>query len=881
MRPEALRKSFRKRCGTKHAPRLISGILATVIGLSASLFMGLSVGHSSTAATTSNRSPSSASGESAAVVLGRTRDLLRKGQTEAALKKLDSESAPLLKQAPTEPAVRLARAKILEALGRNAEAIQEYTKAIEKKSAFDTQLRFAAGRLYAKLDKPDLARESFNGVLSADRKDVPNALRVRTVLELAKVMAHQAEAKPKIWRDVVKLLQPALKASRGHDVHPEYLYLLLRAKRAQGISDCRLAKDLYSKYPATNEISEWGPLLPLNKVDDKKLSCSATVKDIQTRLRRLQLYGQIDRTLKEISELRTKGVFDVWTLDSFEIGAMLAQGRNDEAMKLLMQHSEMHRGRPQFWNVFGRITSRLGDFTASSGAYMKAYELAPRGRAASDALFNSAFASYQMQDYDGAEKTFSMLSSKYGSAKVARDARWHLAWMSYLRGDYETALSRWQSLLKERTKRRATRGDSTSPDRIQYWSAMAMLRLGKEAEAVAVLRGLLQDPSIDYYAVLAWYRLKSIPSVKLTDAESRIGFRQNVSEQILKETIVQDTIDASTDATKEAIVDPAAQVADAADATANTSADDDGGSDDDAADGATDSSADSATDENGDGGTDTAIEAPTSAAVRDPALQRRLDRVRLLYAIGMNEETRWELQNLDSQVRHPQDRRVMMTELHRMGRWDRSSTLGELAFGGQRLRGGIDGARDLWEFAYPRAWPDYVVPSAKAASIEEELVWSIMRAESQYRAEAKSPVGATGLMQIMPFTGEKVASQLLGTKDRFQAADLQDPELNVRFGARYLQRLNEKFSGSLPLIAAGYNAGPHRVQNWLRGFGALRMDEFIEHIPFVETRNYVKKVSRNYQIYRLLYRDDRGSLSWLVKPVGVAPDTGPNALEVW
>jgi soluble lytic murein transglycosylase len=246
----------------------------------------------------------------------------------------------------------------------------------------------------------------------------------------------------------------------------------------------------------------------------------------------------------------------------------------------------------------------------------------------------------------------------------------------------------------------------------------------------------------------------------------------------------------------------------------------------------------------------------------------------------MNEETRWELQNLDSQVRHPQDRRVMMTELHRMGRWDRSSTLGELAFSGPRLRGGLDGARDLWEFAYPKAWVDYVVPSAKSAGVDEELVWSIMRAESQYRAEARSPVGATGLMQIMPFTGEKVSSQLLG-KDHFQPTDLQDPEINVRFGARYLQRLIEKFGGSLPLVAAGYNAGPHRVQNWLRGFGALRMDEFIEHIPFVETRNYVKKVSRNYQIYRLLYRDDRGSLSWLVKPVGVTPDSGPNALEVW
>jgi soluble lytic murein transglycosylase len=819
------------------------------------------------------RTPSSAQGESAAVVLGRVRDLVRKGQLESALKRLEGDWGQQLKQAQAEPAARLAKARILESLNRHSDAITEYSKALEKRSVFDTQLRFAAGRLYAKLDKPELARESFNGVLNADRKDVPSAIRVRTILELGKVMAKQAETKPKIWRDVVKLLQPALKASRGHDVHADYLYLLLRAKRAQGTSDCRLARELYSKYPAASEIAEWGPLMPLNKVGDKKLSCSATVKDIQTRLRRLQLLGQIDRALKEIRELRSKAVFDVWTLDSFEIGAMLAQGQNDEAMKLLMQHSEMHRGRPQFWNLFGRITSRTGDFTASSGAYFKAYELAPRGRAASDALFNSAFASYQMQDYDGAEKTFSMLSTKYGSAKIARDARWHLAWMSYLRGDYETALNRWQSLLKERTRRRATRGDSTSPDRIQYWSAMAMLRLGKESEAVTVLRGLLKDPSIDYYAVLAWYRLKSVPSVKLTEAEARIGFRQNVSEQIIKETIVAETMAPPEQA------ENMASPADGDDAGSNGDVGDDDDSSGSAAENAIDSTVDGAP-------SDPATEAvlvepgPELGAVRDPALQRRLDRVRLLYAIGMNEETRWELQNLDSQVRHPQDRRVMMTELHRMGRWDRSSTLGELAFSGPRLRGGLDGARDLWEFAYPKAWVDYVVPSAKSAGVDEELVWSIMRAESQYRAEARSPVGATGLMQIMPFTGEKVSSQLLG-KDHFQPTDLQDPEINVRFGARYLQRLIEKFGGSLPLVAAGYNAGPHRVQNWLRGFGALRMDEFIEHIPFVETRNYVKKVSRNYQIYRLLYRDDRGSLSWLVKPVGVTPDSGPNALEVW
>ncbi|MDZ4085159.1 MAG: hypothetical protein U1E10_19605, partial [Bdellovibrionales bacterium] len=262
----------------------------------------------SEAAGASQRAPTSSQGESAAVILTRVRELLRKGQAETALKRLDGDWGQQLKQAQAEPAGRLAKARILESLNRQSDAVAEYSKALEKRNSFETQLRFAAGRLYAKLDKPDLARESFNGVLSADKKDVPSAIRVRTILELAKVMAKQAEAKPKIWRDVVKLLQSALKASRGHEVHAEYLYLLLRAKRAQGTSDCRLARDLYSKYPAAPEGASWGPLMPLNKVDDKKLSCSATVKDIQTRLRRLQLLGQIDRALKEIKELRTKAV---------------------------------------------------------------------------------------------------------------------------------------------------------------------------------------------------------------------------------------------------------------------------------------------------------------------------------------------------------------------------------------------------------------------------------------------------------------------------------------------------------------------------------------------------------------------------------------------
>lgn len=808
--------------------------------------------------------------------LVKVRELVKKGQTEAALKRLQGDWGQQLAQAHAEPIARFARARLLEDLKRTNEATAEYARALELKSPLLNQVRFSAGKFYAGTGQLPLAQSAFRDVLSADKNDLPKAIRVRAVLELAHVTATSAgtandeKSAKKLWSDVVKTLQPAMRGAKGSDVLPSYTHLLLRAKLKQGRTDCRLARDLYAKYPATPEVAEWGPLLPANKVDGKKLSCSATAKDIQTRLRRLQLQGQVDRSIREVHELKAAGVFDAWTLDSFEIGALLANGQNQEATKLLMTHAKSQKGRPQFWSLFGRVTSRLGDFAASAGAYKKAYQLAPKGRAASDALFNSAFASYQMQDYDGAEDGFSLLSKRYGKAKIARDARWHLAWMSYLRGDFEAALARWQSLAKEKIGRRQARTDSTARDRLQYWSAMALLRLDREKEAVDIFRELLRDPSIDYYAILSWYRLKAIPGVQLTEAENRLGAKRAVAESELKETIEEETFEAETEVAK---AKAAQATTGAPEAPVSEVASD---SEDEAAAEAEPGEADAETEE-------TEVSMVTEGgpvSVRDPALRLRLERVRQLYALGLADETRWELQNLDSRVRNPQDRRLMMAELHRMGRFDRSSTLAELAFSGPRIRGGLEGARDLWEFAYPRAWQEIVVPAAKASRIDEELVWSIMRAESHFRPEARSPVGATGLMQIMPFTGERIASQLLG-QSGFRASDLQDPETNIRYGARYLQRLQEKSAGSLPLTAASYNAGPHRVQAWLRGFGALRMDEFIEHIPFVETRNYVKKVTRNFQIYRLLYRDDRGSLGWLVRPVGVSPDSGPNALEVW
>ncbi len=836
----------------------------------------------STAAFTAGAQAQNGEGASSALyqVLGKYREASRRSEHESALKTLERSAEKF--NAVNEGLLYLLRGRSFERLEKREEALAEYGKGLTLKSPVEAQLRFSFARVAAALGRVDDAKSALNVLLATAARepgDVPQAMKLQTIFEYEEQLA-----KAEKWKQAIQLLGPALKRAKGSEIYSSLIYSMFRAKRKTGISDCRLARDLYAKYPALPQLRDWGPLLPENTVEGLKPSCSATTKDIQTRLRRLQLSGQIERSLAEIKVLRERGVFDAWTTDTMEVNALLSQGQNVEALKMLLKHVNENVGRPAFWMLLGKISSRLGDFAGAAGAYKKAHDLSPGGRTASDSLFNSAFASYQMQDYDGAEAGFEKLSRKFGRSKIARDARWHLAWMSYLRHDYALALARWEGLLNERSKgRRRSRnsGDATSFDRIQYWSAMALMQLGRSKEAVERLRELVKDPSIDYYSILAWYRLRSLASnpalgIKLSDAETKMVFRPAAGAAL---DVAAEAVDAAGESVASDDVE-GSDISSDSSGEANTEASSESSGETGGDNSAEANAAVAAITAEGDLGAGVLNEPVPSSNVRDPALQRRLERVRLLFAAGLEEETRWELQNLDQRVRHPQDRRTMMAELHRMGRWDRSSVLAELTFGVQRIRGGLDGARELWEFAYPRAWQDSVPAASRSASVDEDLVWSIMRAESHYRAEARSPVGASGLMQIMPFTGERVAKDLLGRR-QFQATELFDPETNIRVGSRYLRRLGEKFANRIPLVAASYNAGPHRVQTWLTGFGSLSMDAFIEHIPFVETRNYVKKVTRNFQIYRLLYKADQGSLGWLVGPIGVSPQDGPGALDVW
>ena len=154
------------------------------------------------------------------------------------------------------------------------------------------------------------------------------------------------------------------------------------------------------------------------------------------------------------------------------------------------------------------------------------------------------------------------------------------------------------------------------------------------------------------------------------------------------------------------------------------------------------------------------------------------------------------------------------------------------------------GAWDELELRFPEAFKSIFQTYAEAESVSITELLSIARRESAMDPLARSPVGALGLMQVMPNTGKMVARQKGIPYERSQ---LQKAEYNVAIGAHYYRRLMDRFSQHRPKALAGYNAGPHRIGRWVTA--EVPTDQWIESLPFKETREYVQNVLAYAVIY--------------------------------
>jgi soluble lytic murein transglycosylase len=238
-------------------------------------------------------------------------------------------------------------------------------------------------------------------------------------------------------------------------------------------------------------------------------------------------------------------------------------------------------------------------------------------------------------------------------------------------------------------------------------------------------------------------------------------------------------------------------------------------------------------------------------AVDPPDDNLRVERARLLSNGGLADAAVRELQAAASQ----EDGTWAPPEMARVyqdgGRYDRGIEIMKRTTPNYFAVDLPDLPRPYWEALFPKAYWTDLRKYSVLNGLDPYLVASLIRQESEFNAMALSHANAVGLMQLLPKTGKTVAKQV--KLKGYSAPQLFTPAVNLELGTRYFKEMVDKYNGQFEYALAAYNAGTDRVGDWLEQGHYRDPQEFVESIPFTETREYVQAILRNASVYRQLY----------------------------
>lgn len=257
--------------------------------------------------------------------------------------------------------------------------------------------------------------------------------------------------------------------------------------------------------------------------------------------------------------------------------------------------------------------------------------------------------------------------------------------------------------------------------------------------------------------------------------------------------------------------------------------------------------------------------APTAAELaditRDPGIRRALAAYRLGLRSEANREWNYSIALHTPGGMSERELLAAATLACREQLWDRCIHTS------LRNRSQID-----MSLRYPTPFRDAVLGRTREIGLEPAYVYGLIRQESRFVTDARSGVGASGLMQVMPATARWTARRI-GLSD-FRPAQINDRDTNIQIGTAYLKFALDDFEGSMPLAAAAYNAGPGRARAWREG-PVLPGEVWAETIPFEETRDYVKRVLANTTLYAALLSGQPQSLRQRLGTVGPRSASAP------
>lgn len=717
-------------------------------------------------------------------------------------------------------------------------------KAIEYKIPLQDYAYFMKGLIeWEARENLDLAETNFKMALE---KNPILSLKRDIQYRLAKV--HYAQKK---YDESLNLFSEIRRPYRSHKRQPEIVWNLINlySIKDDRVKMCKWARNIYSNYPFSKYVDHWNINLATNQVQNKGTNCNPTYYEKKRRIKKLLWSGK-DEFAKSDIELLKKSI-ETLSANSTnknhirkinDVESLMAEyhlhiGNVDEALAILLKNYKNKKGEFEYLMLLGYASFKAGQYQTAVGSYHKAFKMKPNHPRGKTALFRSAFLSYQFQDYDGATRKYKQFIKTYPGSTLNKDAQYHIAWMKYLRGHYRSAINGFEAILTKRKKSR--RGWRKYPvERIQYWLGMSYLKLNEKEVARYIFEHLKSDPKKGYYSFASTSRLKQLgPKPIMNDSTEGNPLRglSSINEN-LSSLLTRAQIDMT--ASEDTLTDSDEKV------------------------------------------TSEETELKTASQFwSKPRIEKNIDRVKALISMG---QVSWAYRDLKLIEAHINDRTLyndFVKNYQTLKKFTRASYLTEIKLFPQYSDKQLSKDRDIWKSAYPLAFKDSVLKYSKSFDVPKTFVWSIMKAESRYNPEAESPVGAKGLMQLMPYTAVKIVKLLGEPEDK--GLYLKEPKTNIKLGTRYLSRLLGKFNQQIPLAAAAYNAGPHRVTSWLSKFGNLELDEFIEHIPFVETRNYVKRVTRYYGSYNMAYYNNTKPMEFLAKNIPVKIEGPVPTKEDW
>lgn len=604
----------------------------------------------------------------------------------------------------------------------------------------------------------------------------------------------------KTWGDYEAHVRPAQRKEELGRLIADYLEPRLKTAQKEWIA---VVESMASLYPYS-EGSRWA-FRKLQSLDCRRIPAKNRYAPSLSYLSRLASNAVLDEGLRQYVYFASMGPIRVGsgelkTLDNSERITFLTQARlYREAAELAEQelaiappsgNSQARLKRAKALSQLGQIQVRMNDWSSSARTYALFMEEFAEQFDYRYALENLADSLVRLRSHQAAAKIYGRLAATTSADPVLH---WHHFWNSYLAGDYIAALELLDRPGYVPQRDRGIEGG------LDYWRARIYEKLGRKLQADELFKRILAMNGDAYYSIL-------IQALRPTMIEARTRNNPPVTHDEGQE--VQDEF-----ATKEAF---AAKL----------------------------------------------IGGNANVVNNDEPAGNRLDigTARFLQKWGNYRDAKRLVRTLPW-INIVSNK--LFTEVA-----DLAFSLGDFGYGlkaaglpDSPFKAVPSAVADLvdhiaknnsdWRYVYPLAYERLVLKYADEAKIDPFLVLSLMRAESVYDPDARSIVGAQGLMQIMPFTAIRTARVM--NDARFELKNLHMPEVNIGYGAYYVRKLLDYYDGNVLLTVASYNAGPIAVDRWVSTFSNLEMDELVETMSFKETRRYVKTVLRNFNQYKRIY----------------------------